>query len=176
MHRQSRKQGMTGDCKLIESSARTDHKGTCNRRKDGQKFFSLWEDPLLNTGYNQNNDGGKILQNGSCSGIGIIDRHKKLNCVRQIPNREKKRRVLQSCLDFQIDGRGCVSFPFWRNSLSSTIRISPALTCRIQSTTGVGRERSCSRYCPEHPESPQHRVARIMQTVPTTLFLFQVHS
>lgn len=145
---------MTGDCKLIESSARTDHKGTCNRRKDCQKFFSLWEDPLLNTGYNQDNNGGKILQNGSCSGIGIIDRHKKAKLCQAGSKQRKEKKGFAVLFGFPDRWTRLCILSFLAKQF---VQYNQDQSCADLPDTEHNRGwegKTCSRYCPEHPESP----------------------
>ena len=117
-------------------------------------------------------DRGQILQHRRSPGVGIIDRHKKGKlCQADAENREKDQchRIFPGLPDGRM--RMCFGIFFTKNQVQQ-IRIIPALICRIQRTTGVGRARSCSRYCPEHPENPQQRVAMIMETVPSNSLCF----
>ena len=153
-------------------SAGADDKGARHRGDDCGCFRLFRKRSGADAGDDQNDDRGQILKHRRGSGVGIIDRHKKGKLRQADAENREKTSVIVSSMDCQMEGCECDLESFLRKIRSSRIRIIPALICRIQRTTGVGRARSCSRYCPEHPENPQQRVAMIMETVPSNSLCF----
>ena len=90
---QSEKEGVPGDGKVSGTSAGADEKGPCHGHKNRSRFRFSRQPSHLNTGDDQYDDGGQVLQHRRGSGVGIINGHKKGKlCQTDAENRKKDQR------------------------------------------------------------------------------------